>query len=94
METISELIAVLFVFCLGFITLTEYFYHIIQDKIRKKRHGHNPTGFGLHSPVEFDKRKEGDKGVFFHTGNGASRPLAFLLITISLSVFMINITVI
>ena len=92
METLSELTAALFIFCLGFITLTEYFYHIIKNKL-KKHHGHNSAGL-CGCSVEFDKRKEGDKGVFFHTGNGASRLLAFLLTIFSLSVFIINITVI
>ncbi|GAG28370.1 unnamed protein product, partial [marine sediment metagenome] len=42
MEPISELTA-LFIFCLGSITLAEYFYYVIQDKINKK-HGHNSAG--------------------------------------------------
>jgi len=91
MEIISEL-TTLFIFCLGFITLIEYFYHIIRDRIRKKHHSHNSTGLAG-CPVEFDKRKEGEGG-FSHTGNGASHLLAFLLITFSLSVFIINITVV
>jgi len=87
METLSELVTVLFIFCLGFITLTEYFYHIIKNKL-KKHHGHNSAGL-CGCSVGFDKRKEGDKGVF-HTGNGASRLLAFLLTTLSLSIVFYN----
>jgi len=84
MEIISEL-TTLFIFCLGFITLAEYFYHIIKNKL-KKHHSHNPAG--LHDcPVEFDKRKEGDKGFFF---NNASHPLAFFLTTFSLSISFHN----
>jgi len=86
MEIISEL-TVLFIFCLGFITLTEYFYHIIKNKL-KKHQSHNSAGLAG-CPVEFDKRKEGE-GAFSHTGNGASHLLAFFLITFSLSISFHN----
>lgn len=85
METISELILTLFIFCLGFIVLTEYFYHIITDKIKQKKqyHGHTPQT----SPDAYgvDKEEEGKKGVFSHTGNGASCLHAFLLHSINYS---------
>ena len=80
METVSELIQALFIFCLGFIVLTEYFYHIITDKIKQKKqyHGHTPQT----SPDAYgvDKEEEGKKGGFSHNGNnGASCLHAFLL---------------
>ena len=79
METISELIQALFILCLGITILTETFYHIITDKIKQKKqhHGHTPPT----SPDAYgvDKEEEGKKGVFSHTGNGASCLHAFLL---------------
>ena len=62
METVSELILTLFILSLSIIILTEFFYHIITDKI-KKRHGHTPQT----SPDAYgvDKKRGGQKRGFF-----------------------------
>ena len=87
METINELLMSLFVLIIAAIFLTEQFYHIIKNKIHKKQqhYGHTPkTAPGV------DKEGEGKKGVYSHSGNGASYLLAFLLITILLSVLSVK----
>ena len=84
MNATGELLLALFVFCLGFIILTEFFFHIIQNKIREKRHSHPPAcdrvgNTGSVSYAEVDKEEKGQSRVFPpYDMDGASHP-AFLL---------------
>jgi len=71
MGTLNELLMSVFVFSIAIIFLTELFFNIIKDRLQKIFHSHTP-------PNRVDKRNEGNKRNFSH---GASRLLAFLLIT-------------
>jgi len=64
METIGDLVAVLFIFCLGVITLSECFYHIVQDRSQKKNQSHPPcSGVGVADSADgADKEEEGNLG--------------------------------
>lgn len=84
METINEILASILVLSIAIILLTEFFYNIIRNKIRKLQ------GHTLQPINRVDKtREEGKKGyLVHHTGNSESRLLTFFpLLTIILTFF-------